>query len=182
MRRSQRRKTVAAYVADRLSKECKRRGVAAEIARSVHFTRVHVAAVARGDNAAGDDFIEAMAKHWGMTREELEEEAAHWADENGVDVAEEPKKAGRLRERAEWGSAVSAAKTVFRGVPDVYFDRVGMIVDDDQIPQRIDALFVGEMAKILYDLAVREERDPPESSSAHVRTSIVHTTKKASKQ
>lgn len=163
MRRSEIRKVVAAYVADRLRRECAKRGTAAEIARAVHFTRVHVAAVARGDNAAGDDFCDAMAGYWGITRAQLDKAAAAWADENGVDVSgPRGTKSGRLRERPEWGDSLAAAKAVFRGIPDEYFERVGMVFDD--VPERIDAQFIGEMARILYDLTLREEHDPPAST------------------
>ncbi len=171
MRRSEVRKVVAAYVADRLRKECEKRGKASEIARAIHFTRVHVAAVARGDNAAGDDFCDAMADYWGMTRAHLDKVASAWADENGVDVSgPRGTKSGRLRERPEWVDALVSAKAVFRDIPGEYFERVGMIFDD--VPQRIDAQFIGQMARIMYDLALRDDRDGPPASA--VSLAAVH--------
>jgi hypothetical protein len=179
MRRSEERRIVSAYVADRLKTECKQRGKASAIARATSFTRVHVAAVARGDNAVGEDFARAMAKYWGMSPQELDDAAARWADENGFEIP--VSRSGpptRLRDREEWEEAAAAARAVFKGIPEDAFERVGAIYDD--LPQRIDAQFVGEMARILHDLANRESGDPPKSAALRV-DSTPASTKKASK-
>ncbi|WP_438029132.1 hypothetical protein [Sorangium sp. So ce233] len=179
MRRSEERRVVSAYVTDRLREECRQRGKASAIARATHFTRVHVAAVARGDNAVGEDFARAMAKYWGMSAQELDAAAARWAEENGVEIpAPRSGPPQRLREREEWAEAVEAARLVFKGIPDEYFERVGAIFDD--VPQRIDAQFVGEMARILHDLANREGGDPPKSAALRTGAALAPT-KKASK-
>jgi hypothetical protein len=163
MRRSEARKLVAVYLADRLRTECAKRGKATEIARAIQFTRVHVAAVARGDNAAGEDFFDAMARYWGLTRAQLDEEAATWSATHGVDTrAPRSESLGRLHEHPEWPTALAAARAVFRGIPDEYFERAGMVFHN--VSDRVDAQFVGELASVFHGVATRDDAAAPASS------------------
>lgn len=77
-RRSERRKIVGAYVRERLRSECTVRGAAANIARATGFSTAHVTNVQKQDRGVGDDFAEAIARYWGMTYAQLEEEAQRW--------------------------------------------------------------------------------------------------------
>jgi plasmid maintenance system antidote protein VapI len=156
MRRSEARHLVAAYVADRLGRECKTRGKGAEIARAIGFTRGHVSAVINGASGVGEDFAEKIAWHWGMTYDELQETAETWAAANGIEAPpKEPASWRRLRERKEWAEELATARARYPTVPSHYFDAVGQIFDT--LPHRLDAQFIGEMARIMHDAAVREE-------------------------
>lgn len=157
MRRSEARHLVAAYVADRLGRECKVRGKGAEIARATGFTRGHVSAVVNGASGVGEDFADRIAAYWGMTYDELQAEAERWAAENGVTIEKEtpPTSSWRhLRERKEWATEVATARARYPTVPAQFFDAVGQLFDT--VPHRIDAQFIGEMARVMHDAAVRE--------------------------
>src|SRR5690606_27946686 len=123
-RRSEARYAVAAYVADRLGRECKTRGKGAEIARATGFTRGHVSAVVNGASGVGEDFAEAIATYWGMTYAELQETADRWAAANGVVPPQTEKAAAlrRLRERPEWSVEIAVARSRYPTVPNDYFD------------------------------------------------------------
>ncbi|MGK3981189.1 hypothetical protein WMF38_56860 [Sorangium sp. So ce118] len=156
---------VAAYVADRLGTECKVRGKGAEIARAIGFTRGHVSAVVNGASGVGDDFAEAVASFWGMTYDQLQAKAERWAAETGVEFpeAEKPASWTRLKQRKEWAAEVETARARYPTVPSEYFDSVGQIFDT--LPHRLDAQFIGEMARIMHDAAVREGSDGPKSTA-----------------
>jgi transcriptional regulator with XRE-family HTH domain len=178
MRKSEARKTVAAYVADRLSRECATRGRGAELARLTGFSRGHVSAVLSGASGVGEDFADAIARAWGMTNEELETTAAEWAAGENLPPPPATSPVRKLRDRPEWATAVQAAKIVFGSVPDAYFEQAGSVNDD--VTQTIDALFVGQLAQILHDLSRREE--PPVPSSSVKVSSSAPPEKKSSKR
>lgn len=155
---------VEAYVSDRLKRECKVRGKAAEIARAIHFSRGHMSAVMTGASGVGEDFAEAIGAYWGMTYDRLQETAERWAAEHGIEAPEkEPASSWRrLRERPEWRDEAATARARYPTVPSEYFDAVGQIFDT--LPRRIDAQFIGEMARVLHDAAVREGAEGPRST------------------
>jgi plasmid maintenance system antidote protein VapI len=164
-RRSETRHVVAAYVADRLGRECKVRGKGAEIARAIGFTRGHVSAVVNGASGVGDDFAEAVGAYWGMRYETLQETAERWAEENGIELPAQEEQASwrRLRERGEWAEELAVARSRYPTVPGAYFDAVGQIFDTLSI--QIDAQFIGEMARIMHDADVRAGTDGPKSTA-----------------
>ena len=67
----------------------------------------------------------------------------------------------RLRDRKEWGEALSHAKRMFRALPGDAFDLIGGLVDT--LPMRLDALLLGEMARSVWEARLREQ-DPPDTS------------------
>ena len=155
MRRSEARRVLAAYVSDRLTRECAERGKAASIARTIGFSPAHISNARTGQAGVGEDLAEALAKYWGLSYEELQKEAVAWAEGGGRLPPSLTVGARHLRDRPEWNEAVAGARQVFR-VPDEYFDRVGAIFDD--FPTAIDAQFVGEMARVIYELAQRDKQ------------------------
>jgi hypothetical protein len=88
--RGERRRVVSAYVRDRLQRECAVRGEAAKIARVTGFSTAHVTNVQKQDRGVGDDFAEALARHWGLTMAQLEEEATRWASQQAAPQPEPP--------------------------------------------------------------------------------------------
>lgn len=70
-----RRARVSAYVSDRVRAETVERGAAAKLAKATKFTTAHIANVKNTRSGVGDDFVRAIAEHWGMTVEQLEAEA-----------------------------------------------------------------------------------------------------------
>lgn len=64
------KEAVAAYVQARLKRETAPRGAAAKVAAATGFSTAHVAN-AKNHGRIGQDFAEGMAKHWGMTYDEL---------------------------------------------------------------------------------------------------------------
>lgn len=163
-RRSEVRRVAEAYIADRLGRECKTRGRGAEIARAIHFSRGHISAVVTGASGVGEDFAEAIATYWGMTYDELQETAERWAAANGLEFPTEKAPSWqRLRERREWPAEVETARARYPTVPREYFDAVGQLFDT--LPHRLDAQFIGEMARIMHDAAVREGSEGPKSTA-----------------
>ncbi len=69
------RKILQAYVRQRLRKECEPHGQAAEVARSIGFSKPAISEVIRTDNGPGDRLMHALAAYWGMTFSQLEEAA-----------------------------------------------------------------------------------------------------------
>lgn len=86
MRRSDVRRLLAEYVRERLREECTERGGQAKVAKSTSFTTAHVANVIHGIRGVGDDFLHAIAAHWGMTVPELEVAAAKWVETSPVAI------------------------------------------------------------------------------------------------
>jgi plasmid maintenance system antidote protein VapI len=166
MRRSEARQLVGAYVADRLGRECSAHGARAEIARAIKFSRGHISAVINGASGVGEDFADRIASYWGMTYDELEATAERWAAKNGVTIepaeATAPASWRRLRERDEWGAEVADARTRYPTVPAQFFDAVGQLFDT--LPHRLDAQFIGEMARAMHDAAAREGVGPESST------------------
>jgi plasmid maintenance system antidote protein VapI len=166
MRRSEARYVVGAYISDRLAKECKVRGKAAEIARETGFTRGHVSAVINGASGVGEDFADRIAAYWRMTYDELQAQAERWAERQGTQAPKEeraPASWRRLRERPEWADELATARVRYPTVPTTYFDAVGQLFDT--LPHCIDAQFIGEMARIMHDCAVRDGSEGPKSTA-----------------
>jgi len=153
---------VAAYIADRLLRETQERGAKAAIARAIGFTRAHVSSVAHGQAGVGEDFVDAIAKYWGTSYDALQREAEAWAERDAVPPSAGASR-GRLRDRPEWPQSLAAAKSVFTGIPDGYFADVGALYDD--VPGKIDAQFVGDLARIRWELAQRTGQEPPRSGA-----------------
>jgi hypothetical protein len=79
MERDETRLAIAAYVRDRLFRECSaRRGVAADIARATGATTAHIANVKNGKATTGDEFARKVARYWNLTYPQLEAAAAEW--------------------------------------------------------------------------------------------------------
>jgi hypothetical protein len=79
MQATQIRSAIAAYIHDRLVRECTaERGRAAAIARATGVTTAHVANVKNGKASAGEDFSRALAVYWSMSYQQLENAAVEW--------------------------------------------------------------------------------------------------------
>jgi transcriptional regulator with XRE-family HTH domain len=169
MRRSEARKVLAAYVADRLGRECaERRGAQAEIARALGFSRGHLSNVLRGQYSVGEDLAARLADYWGMTYDQLHAEAEKWGKTSQRPAAvDRPEPWRRLKDRPEWTASLESARAFYKDIPDDYFLRVGAILDD--VSRHIDAQFIGEMARVIWSAEVRESAVPP--------VSVVETTK-----
>lgn len=179
MRRSEARKLVAAYVQDRLERECgAKRGQQTAIARATGFTRGHVNNVIKGQAGVGEDFAEKIAEYWGMTYDDLQRQAEEWSNERGMPSAPSQSPGRRFRDRTQWQEAVEAARSFYRHIPDEYFDRAGSFYDDAK--QYIDAQFVGDLARILYEVDLREGGGPPNSVTSVTQRSYARD-KKTSK-
>jgi hypothetical protein len=77
------RTAIAAYIHDRLVRECaSERGRAAAIARATGVTTAHVANVKNGKASAGEDFSRALAGYWSMSYQQLENAAVEWFRSN----------------------------------------------------------------------------------------------------
>ncbi len=99
-RRANQRRAVAAYVRQRLRAECAtERGVAARIAKATGFTSAHLTNVQKAERGIGDDFAHAIGTYWGMTYQQLEDEAQRWAAEHlpVEDVDPLPRRAAAAR-------------------------------------------------------------------------------------
>lgn len=64
-------KKIAEYVQKRLKVECTERGAASALARKIGFSNAHIAN-AKNYGSVGPALIAALAKHWGLTRDQLE--------------------------------------------------------------------------------------------------------------
>ncbi|XXX79279.1 helix-turn-helix transcriptional regulator [Sorangium sp. So ce134] len=174
-----RRLAVTAYVAARLERECSVRGTAAQIARATNFSKATISAIISGRGNVGEDFAHKIAEYWGMSYAQLQREAEAWQDTpEGKAAPERAQPWRRLKDRPEWAAAIQAARAFYADIPPEYFDRVGKIFDD--VTRRIDAQFVGEMARVIWSTEQRESAVPPASVIASTVRGHV-TDKKSSK-
>ena len=153
VRRSEIRRLVAEYVHRRLQDECQVRGRAAEIATVTGFSPAHVSNAKAGSRGVGEDFAAALGQFWGMEYQQLEQTALAWAEEHGVQP-EVRREAPRFRQRAEWAAALEEARRLYRAIPEEFFKQAGDFYD--HLPHPVDAQFVGDLARSLWDVALRD--------------------------
>jgi plasmid maintenance system antidote protein VapI len=74
------RDKVTPYVAHRLNVEsdASEHGYTAELARKIKFSSQHISTIKSGQKAVGLDFAHAIAAFWGLSYEQLVEEAKAW--------------------------------------------------------------------------------------------------------
>lgn len=146
-----RKKMLAAYVRHRLREETSQHGAQIEIARATGFSHVHVGNVIRDPGrGVGDDFARALAKHWGLTLAQLEEEAERWSLANAAAPPQSVRSAttGAWGESPVWHRELAAAKaTRPPRIPEHVYDRLAGAVVPDREPS---AANIAKFAEALF--------------------------------
>lgn len=114
------------YVRDRLRRECQVRGTQAEIARLTHISDAHLANIRKGVVGVGTEVGEKLARHWGMSFEELLAAARAHAATNPPVATPPTSPAGAtlpLGQQPEWVEAFARARQIYPGVPLEWLER-----------------------------------------------------------
>ncbi len=189
------RETMQRYTRDRLRKECRVHGVAAQIARATGFSKPSISAVLSVDKGPGDRLMRALATYWSLTYQQLEEAALEWSLKNPAPAQTrgripQPHVYRPLATLPGWLEAVALAKQRHRSIPDEIWEKVAFVYLPDF--GEATAERVGRVAQILWDTAPgtpgseadltssyrREfERNPPASGAQRgpVKTSTKRT-------
>lgn len=79
----------------------------------------------------------------------------------------------RFRDRPEWPQLVLEARRLFRAIPPEYIDQAGDFIDNLPVP--IDAQFVGDLSRCLWDVALRgTQMEEHEAPSTVAPATLIH--------
>lgn len=149
---------VARYIVARLKEECEPWGAVQRIADALGVAPPHLSNI---KNRPLDQAKVSMpvahraAEMWGMSYEELEEEAkAGWRSRAAPERAPPSRPAGiLLRDRPEWKTEVEAARRVCGDIPSAILDelieRAGEFYDPSVEP--INAWWIAQWVRLLYE-------------------------------
>lgn len=150
------RRALTQYVRHRLREETIEHGSQIEIARAIGFSHVHVGNVVRDESrGVGDMMARALAKYWGMSLAQLEEEAVRWSSAQtqpqGTPPSVRSSSTGTWGESSIWDRELAAAKVTRPArVPERCYDSLaGAVVPGREptaanIAKFAEALFLTE--------------------------------------
>lgn len=120
VRPSAKRLALTDYIVERIRTECTKRGAQGDLARALGFSSAHVANVATKRCGVGDEFLEAIAKYWKLSRDDLDRIAA---ERMGMQVSYPCRT-----------TAVALARTAARSNPSEWREDAIALIEKEQLP------------------------------------------------
>lgn len=132
---SDRRQAIIDYVRERLARECQVWGEASRIAHGTGFSSATITKIKDGERNPSDDFVDRIARYWGMEHSELEKVAVGKPD-GATPAAAAPRTQGRAKEThpilAETLAWIRAQMYLYPGDFLSQYERQARLREDDR--------------------------------------------------